>query len=631
MTLAAFAIASIGITASIGSSAGPHATTTPRTRWPSPRPAPSRPCCVTTPPAAPRAPCATGDVLQSGWCHSDRDRQRGRLRLLGACPTTGPRQPRDRLAGDLRRRYAARPCDRSPQPAASPSSTRGSSARTQSAWTRTATSPATWRPTATSRLTATPSSSAATRRSAAGHVITNPSKHTCGATSYGEFDLPAGQPGRRAHQQPELALLLDQPGERPQPEDVCFNGKNGVGAASTVCGSRELYVGGNAAVTLQSGELQLLQDDHGVELRRLHRRGLGGADLLRLAGVLRLHDVGGQPIQQLSLDSNGSLTVNGRRRRPTSRCCSSARTAERPRSTCVEHLGEPDLQPELRRLRAAVDRRTWRRTPPTAARSPARRSTLPPTRTSAPVTWPTSSSSRTRPRTTRRAGSLSAPRCRPPPSPSADGCARPTDPARRSRGGGFTLTELLVSMGIGLAVVASGVLVFTSAIRAEPKITNRSAQIQQARTVAETVTRELRQGSNATSASPSQLQILTFIPKSSCASQTAGVSIRCKVFYSCSTAGACTRQVCPPNTVTPARLRVGLHRGRGSVHESGLRLLAGLARKGVRDDQARVPRAPTATTRSHSRTARRFATHRWGRARDRAAGQARQRGRPDDR
>jgi type II secretory pathway pseudopilin PulG len=117
--------------------------------------------------------------------------------------------------------------------------------------------------------------------------------------------------------------------------------------------------------------------------------------------------------------------------------------------------------------------------------------------------------------------------------------------------GGFTLTELLVSMGIGLAVVASGVLVFTSAIRAEPKITNRSAQIQQARTVAETVTRELRQGSNAASASPSQLQILTFIPKSSCASQTAGISIRCKVFYSCSTAGACTRQVCPPNTVTP--------------------------------------------------------------------------------
>ncbi|HEX2467880.1 MAG TPA: prepilin-type N-terminal cleavage/methylation domain-containing protein [Solirubrobacterales bacterium] len=117
--------------------------------------------------------------------------------------------------------------------------------------------------------------------------------------------------------------------------------------------------------------------------------------------------------------------------------------------------------------------------------------------------------------------------------------------------GGFTLPELLIATMIGLVVIGSAVTFFTAAIRGEPRVRDRSAQIQQARVMAERISRELRQGSNASSPNPSQLMILTYVPRASCGDPTPGAAIRCRIFYSCDTAGACTRTECGPNTVAP--------------------------------------------------------------------------------
>jgi Tfp pilus assembly protein PilW len=112
---------------------------------------------------------------------------------------------------------------------------------------------------------------------------------------------------------------------------------------------------------------------------------------------------------------------------------------------------------------------------------------------------------------------------------------------------GLTLPELLVATLIGLMVVGAGVTVFASAVRSQPQISDRNAAIQQARTMAETVTRELRQGSNATTTSGGNLAILTYVPHAACGSTATGPATRCKIFYSCSSAGTCTRTECPPN------------------------------------------------------------------------------------
>jgi len=74
---------------------------------------------------------------------------------------------------------------------------------------------------------------------------------------------------------------------------------------------------------------------------------------------------------------------------------------------------------------------------------------------------------------------------------------------------GFTLVELLIAGISGLVVVGAAVTVFVASIRSEPDISSRAAQIQQARTTMERLTRELRQGSGIAVASPSQLSLNT--------------------------------------------------------------------------------------------------------------------------
>ena len=119
---------------------------------------------------------------------------------------------------------------------------------------------------------------------------------------------------------------------------------------------------------------------------------------------------------------------------------------------------------------------------------------------------------------------------------------------------GITLVELLIATTLGLLVISAAVTVFTAGIGSQPVIDQRAAQIDQARSMADRITRELRQGSNASSASPSQLMVLTYIPRTACGGSTPGPDIRCRVFYNCTQAGAtasCTRIECPPAVLVP--------------------------------------------------------------------------------
>jgi prepilin-type N-terminal cleavage/methylation domain-containing protein len=125
-----------------------------------------------------------------------------------------------------------------------------------------------------------------------------------------------------------------------------------------------------------------------------------------------------------------------------------------------------------------------------------------------------------------------------------------------AREDGYTLPELLIALLLGLVVIGAGVRVLTSSVSTEPRARDRAALIQDARTMSERLTRELRQASDATSPTPTQLTVLTYVPHTAACDGTArtdtSTAVRCRVFYSCTTAGTCTRTECPTTTLATA-------------------------------------------------------------------------------
>ncbi|TMK73676.1 MAG: hypothetical protein E6G49_05200 [Actinobacteria bacterium] len=130
--------------------------------------------------------------------------------------------------------------------------------------------------------------------------------------------------------------------------------------------------------------------------------------------------------------------------------------------------------------------------------------------------------------------------------------------ARLSSEDGFTLAELVVTMALGIVVLTTATMVFTAGIQVQPRVEKRTAEIQQARYMSARITRELRQGSNASaSVDGSQLMILTYVPRDTVCNTAAtagGTLARCRVFYRCAAAGSassCTRTECPPALLAP--------------------------------------------------------------------------------
>ena len=114
---------------------------------------------------------------------------------------------------------------------------------------------------------------------------------------------------------------------------------------------------------------------------------------------------------------------------------------------------------------------------------------------------------------------------------------------------GYTLVELLVASMVGLLVIGTAVTVFVAAVRSQPNLTTRGTTISQARTSAERMVRELRQGKTVYTATSSQLSFLTHVPSNdSCGAGSAGGF--CRVTYTC-TGGTCTRVTAKPDGSSP--------------------------------------------------------------------------------
>jgi prepilin-type N-terminal cleavage/methylation domain-containing protein len=126
---------------------------------------------------------------------------------------------------------------------------------------------------------------------------------------------------------------------------------------------------------------------------------------------------------------------------------------------------------------------------------------------------------------------------------------------------GFTLTELLVASVLGVLVVGVATTVFIAAVHSQPTQTAQGSSVQQARVSAERMVRELRQGKDVYTAAPSQLSFLTHTTNQSCGAASGGY---CRVTYTCSTSGTCTRVQARPDgsgASPPTKLVDGLTNG----------------------------------------------------------------------
>lgn len=117
---------------------------------------------------------------------------------------------------------------------------------------------------------------------------------------------------------------------------------------------------------------------------------------------------------------------------------------------------------------------------------------------------------------------------------------------------GFTLIELLVAATMGLVVLGGAVTVFIGAIHSEPRVSSKVTAIQQGRVAVERITREVRQGVEATGTT-SQLSLIAYVKESPCGGAPASQSKACQVTYTCA-AGECLRTVKEPDgsTVGPS-------------------------------------------------------------------------------
>jgi Tfp pilus assembly protein PilW len=111
---------------------------------------------------------------------------------------------------------------------------------------------------------------------------------------------------------------------------------------------------------------------------------------------------------------------------------------------------------------------------------------------------------------------------------------------------GYTLIELLVATMMGFVVVGGAVTVFVGALHSEPRASSKADAIVRGRIAVERITRDVRQGADVVAASPSQLELVTYLPQASCVSTATKGAEACRVRYACA-AGKCSRTVSRPD------------------------------------------------------------------------------------
>ncbi len=127
---------------------------------------------------------------------------------------------------------------------------------------------------------------------------------------------------------------------------------------------------------------------------------------------------------------------------------------------------------------------------------------------------------------------------------------------RRRLGGhperGLTLVELLVAAAISVIIVGAATTMLISAVKTQPKISQRAQDVSKARYVLERMTREIRNGLAVDQASSSAVSFRTRVRRTSCGGGVPPASssaIVCQVTYTCDV-DSCARIEAAPGVFT---------------------------------------------------------------------------------
>ncbi len=141
-----------------------------------------------------------------------------------------------------------------------------------------------------------------------GHDILPPgtSAHTCGVETQGSFTLPpANQADVRTENDNSRFFALNPSTGKKQ--DVCWNGADAAGAASSLCGPRELFIGTNSAVTMTTGNYSFCK----LTLRQNSALAVASGSTVRVYFDSPEACGAASPAVQLDMNSNSSITANG--------------------------------------------------------------------------------------------------------------------------------------------------------------------------------------------------------------------------------------------------------------------------------------------------------------------------------
>ncbi|HWO16310.1 MAG TPA: hypothetical protein VNM89_06310 [Solirubrobacterales bacterium] len=109
---------------------------------------------------------------------------------------------------------------------------------------------------------------------------------------------------------------------------------------------------------------------------------------------------------------------------------------------------------------------------------------------------------------------------------------------------GLTLVELLVASAMGVVLLGAVGTMLVSAMRTQPKVSKRAANVSDARWVTERLTREIRNGIAVDRMTASSVSFRTYVRRTACGGSgtlaSGSPAIKCEVTYTCTTT-SCSR------------------------------------------------------------------------------------------
>jgi Tfp pilus assembly protein PilW len=113
-----------------------------------------------------------------------------------------------------------------------------------------------------------------------------------------------------------------------------------------------------------------------------------------------------------------------------------------------------------------------------------------------------------------------------------------------------------MAAALSVIVIGGTIVVMMLALRSEPRAAERSADVQQARTVMDGITRELRQGATIISGTPFELTMVTFVNSATCGGSSSPTARQCRVTYRCAAATCSRIEQNPDGSGTPRSRQV---------------------------------------------------------------------------